>query len=223
MTESESVAPESAASDGASEDDRDGNASVDASLDTNGDGASETIGDDHAPISAAPNLPPYRRHFLVLGVAIIGLVVGIVLVQSGRHSSPHVSPATTVVPPTTLRKGPLLVSLGAVSDLPAAQALLRSLDPETLDPKTPVTPDTAPIPSDVDLTESGIGRCSNAIDRQTTDRTLGTTLARRRLRIGTTQAFVISYAVPASGSLPKGVRVLIVDARSCRILAAVQP
>ena len=166
---------------------------------------------------------PVRRHFLVLGIAVLGLILGIVLVVTGRddHTS---TPATTVTYPS----GPLLDDLGVVTNLTAAKALVGSLDPSTLRPSKPSptsstrSATTSSLVGGVDLTSAGLKRCSGAIAQQNVDRSLGKSSAAARLVVGAKPTFVVSYALPASGSLPAGTRMLIVDARTCRVLGAVQ-
>lgn len=177
------------------------------------------------------------RHLLVLLIACIGLLVGGVLVVSGRSSS-DTRPSSTTVP--TTEPGALLPSLGVVPDLETAKALLTRLDPKTLRP-APTPSSSAASPTSIDspanppttstspsanpgaeATEAGVRRCEVAIQQQTTDRSLGDRLAAARLQVATTTDLVVSYSLPASGKSPAASRVLLVDARSCRVLAAVQ-
>jgi hypothetical protein len=193
------------------------------------------MSDDHVPSDGvdpadgtpAATRPPAwvgsrRRHLTVLGIAVVGIVIGTTLVVTGRNS-PERATATTVV---TVR-GPLLPDLGEVPDQTAAKALLGHLDPHTLAP----TATTADGPSTTgstgttargpDLSEAGLQRCQQAIAQQSTDRSLGSRLAAGRLQVGRQPTFVVSYDLPASGSDPAGARLVLVDARTCRVLGAV--
>ncbi len=161
-----------------------------------------------------------RRHLMVLVVAVVGFVVGITLVVTGRESNER-PPSTTAA----VARGPLLPSLGSATDQSAAKTLVETLDPKTLGlvDGHPSGPSTSPpaVPEGVDLTTSGLQRCQGAVAQQNRDRSLGTRLAAARLRIGDRPSFVVSFALPASGSAPAGTRVFIVDARTCRVLGAV--
>ncbi len=185
-------------------------------------------GDDpaHAVDADSGRPVPFKRHLMVLALGVLALIVGIVLVVTGRDpSTPTRSPSTGAVP-TVVRTGPLLRSLGSVADRKAALDLLRTLDPNTLDPPgggSTVASSTS-VPADssaVDATAAGVQRCAQAVDQQTRDRALGRRAAEARLTIGPSTAFVLSYQLPASGSSPAGTRLVLVDARTCRILGAV--
>lgn len=164
--------------------------------------------------------PQVRRHLVVLGLAVVGLVVGIILVVTGR-SDEGTPPSTT----TATLAAPLLQDLGSVTDRAAALALLERLDPTDLTAGAPTTRETATSVGSapgVELTEAGLQRCQGAIVQQTTDRSLGARIASGRLQIGRTAAFVVSFELPASGSSPAARRIVLVDARTCRVLGAVQ-
>lgn len=168
-------------------------------------------------------VPTRRRHLIVLGIAVVGIAIGATLVVTGRNS-PDQSTATTVA----TARSPLLRSLGEVADQQAAKALLAGLDPETLEPGAPSGPgdpsttgSTGTVGNRNDLTEAGLQRCQQAIAQQSTDRSLGSRLAAGRLQVGRKSAFVVSYALPASGSSPAGGRLVLVDAQNCRVLGAV--
>ncbi len=161
-----------------------------------------------------------RRHVIVLVIAILGLGVGIALVVAGRHTS-----TTSTTPEPTTRREPLLRSLGAVPNRAAALALVRGLDPRTLTVTSSVTttgPGTSVDERGVEATEAGVQRCQQAVAQQNTDRSLGDRLAAARLQVGDKTTFVLSYALPASGSDPAGIRVVLTDAQTCRVLGAVQ-
>ena len=185
-------------------------------------------GDDpaHAVGADAGGEVPVKRHLLALALGVLALIVGIVLVVTGRESStPTRSPSISATP-TVVRTGPLLRSLGSVADRKAALVLLRTLDPDTLDPpgggSTPASSTSVPADSSaVNATAAGVQRCTQAIDQQTRDRALGRRTAEARLQVGESTAFVLSYQLPASGSSPAGTRLVLVDARTCRILGAV--
>lgn len=186
---------------------------------TSNDSASSEEAHGQRPATPAPT----RRHLAVLALAVVGLIVGITLVITGRDrpQSPKSSaPVSTVA-------SPLLPDLGAVADDTAAHKLLEQLDPATLRRvgAAPQSSGSAPVPAPpsggVSLTEAGLQRCQVAVVQQNTDRSLGSRLAGSRLMMGTTPAFVVSFAVPASGSSPRGTRILLVDARTCRVLGAV--
>lgn len=171
-----------------------------------------------------PATPPIRRHLVVLAVAVIGIVVGSILVLSGRHSD---ETTTSTAPATTTTARPL-ENLGSVADEAAATRLIGTLDPTTLEPRpsaSTTTGDdtTVSVPQGVDVSQAGFQRCGGAIAQQNVDRSLGTSSARKWLLVGDTAAFVVSYRMPASGSLPATTRVLLVDARTCRVMGAVEP
>ncbi len=168
--------------------------------------------------------PRTRRHLLVLGVAVVGIVVGVVLVLTGRDQAEQASPTDPVVTTTAVDR-PLLPSLGSVADEDAAMVLLEGLDPETLAaPEGEAPSSTAPSTTagGVDLSEAGLQRCQQAVAQQNTDRSLGEQRAAGRLQVGHTPSFVVTYALPASGTSPAGLRVVLVDARTCRVLGAVE-
>lgn len=168
--------------------------------------------------------PTRRRHLIVLGIAVVGIAIGATLVVTGRNSPEQSTPTTVAT-----ARSPLLRSLGGVADEKAAKALLADLDPKTLEPGAPSKPvdpsttgSTEPVGNDrKNLTEAGLQRCQQAIAQQSTDRSLGSRLAAGRLQVGEKWAFVVSYALPASGSSPAGGRLVLVDAQNCRVLGAV--
>ncbi|MBS1848712.1 MAG: hypothetical protein JST73_10585 [Actinobacteria bacterium] len=171
--------------------------------------------------------PTVRRHLVVLAIAVIGIVVGSVLVVTGR-TRPVPTTATTTA--TTLAS-PRLPDLGSVADRDAAKRLVETLDPVTLRVRAgaPTTSSPAPSPTvsvptgdEMYRTIAGLERCQGAIVQQNTDRSLGERHAQASLVVGGTPTIVASYALPASASSPSATRVLIVDARTCRILAAIQ-
>lgn len=170
----------------------------------------------------APVRSPHRRHLVVLAIAVVGLIVGVTLVVTGRRS-PSVTVSSTT--PPTVAPEPLLPSLGATTDESAAKALIATLDPATLGldaPGADGSTTTAPTgPRGVQLTATGLQRCQQAITQQNTDRSLGSRLAAGWLRFGGDVGFVVSYALPASGTSPAGERIVLVDARTCRVLGAV--
>lgn len=187
------------------------------------DRADRTGGD--TPGTGPPG-PPIRRHLIVLGIGVVGLVVGIVLVLTGRSSS---EPSRSHPDSGSVASaGPLLPDLGSVADDDAARTLVGGLDPNTLEPDgAPASTATATsggsLPaSDVDLTETGVQRCQQAIAQQNPDRSLGRRLAAARLVVDHTPTLVVSYELPASGADPAGLRVVVADARTCRILTAVE-
>lgn len=199
------------------------------------DPSTASIDESEPGASTVEGRPRTGRHLLVLLIAGIGLLVGGALVLTGR-STPHARPAATTVPPTT-RVDSLLPSLGVVPDLPAAKALLKRLDPRSLRPGPASTSSLGPDRTtsttsgssttlteapDVQATQAGIRRCLMPIRQQTTDRSLGAQIAAARLQVGVTTGLVVAYALPASGENPAAIRVVLVDARSCRILAAIQ-
>lgn len=164
--------------------------------------------------------PPIRHQLIVLGICIVGLIVGIVLLVTGRSSSdaPRTAPE-----PSAVSHGPLLPDLGVVADEEAARTLIGDLDPAELrlgDAATATSPPDTTA-SAADLSAAGLQRCQGAIAQQTSDRSLGDQLAAARLVVGSTPAFVVSYTLPASGERPAGQRVVVADAMTCRILAAV--
>ncbi len=190
---------------------------------TTGPGA-DTPTDPIAPPRSGTR-PPVRRHLVVLGIGVAALILGIVLVVTGRSSSSD--PPDTVVADTTVASdaatGPLLPDLGTVGDDHAARALVGDLDPAELGAGgVPAGADPAPTVPGVDLTMAGVQRCGQAITQQNADRSLGDPLDAARLVVGDTPTLVVSYAMPASGDLPAADRVLVVDARTCRILTAVE-
>lgn len=166
--------------------------------------------------------PPVRRHLMVLGVGVLGLIIGIVLVLTGRSDSPDTADPDPV---SSAAPGPLLTDLGVVDDEDAARVLIGGLDPTSLEPggEDPTTTGESTTTVDgVDLSEAGVQRCQQAVVQQNTDRSLGDRLAAARLVVEDTPALVVSYELPASGSDPAGERVVVVDARTCRVLTAVE-
>ena len=194
------------------------------------------VGDDASDGLAETSRSQTRRHLLVLLVAVVGLAIGGGLVISGR--SPSDTRSTDRTTTSTNSGEALLPSLGVVPDLAAAKVLLNRLDPRTLRPDKNVTTTSGPsstTPTSASATSAagspptpgeaplaGLRRCQRPITQQTTDRSLGDQLAAARLQVGVATDLVVSYALPASGSDPAGSRVLLVSARSCRVLAAVQ-
>lgn len=177
-------------------------------------------GDVDPDVSTVP--APVRRHLIVLGLALVGLVVGIVLVLTGRSDQGTGTPPATT---TATVAAPLLEDLGSVSSRAAAIALLERLDPTNLvagAPTTRRTTSSVRSAPGVELTEAGLQRCQGAIAQQTTDRSLGKRIASGRLQVGRSAAFVVSYELPASGSSAAARRIVLVDARTCRVLGAVQ-
>lgn len=175
-------------------------------------------GPEEAP--RARSTPPIRRHLVVLALAVVAIVVGSVLVVTGRDDGRGTSEATA----TTVR-GPLLRSLGSWPDEAAAERFVASIDATTLRPTgtaSTVAPATDGADASVDLSAAGLQRCGQAITQQNTDRSLGVQLASARLVVGDTPAFVVSYALPASGDDTAATRIMLVDARTCRVLGAVQ-
>ncbi|HET8931759.1 MAG TPA: hypothetical protein VFN21_13945 [Acidimicrobiales bacterium] len=169
--------------------------------------------------------PSSRRHLIVLGIAVAGIVIGATLVITGR-TSPEQATSTT----TATTQAALLPNLGAVADQAAAKTLMGDLDPKTLGPADPADPalptttgSSASPPNGVDLSEAGLQRCQQAIAQQSTDRSLGTRSAASRLLVDRKPTFVVSYELPASGSDRAGDRLVLVDARTCRVLAAIDP
>lgn len=193
-----------------------------ADTDPTSDAPSDDLLGDERPTTR--RAPSSRRHLLVLGIAVLGIVIGATLVVTGR-TSPNQATSTT----TSVVRGPLLPSLGAVADQAAAKSLMGDLDPATLAPTDPADsarPTTTgstgtTVVEGVDLTEAGLQRCQQAISQQSTDRSLGARLAASRLLVGRKPTFVVSYELPASGSDPAGGRLVLVDARTCRVLAAI--
>lgn len=181
-----------------------------------------------------------RRHLVVLVLAVVGIAIGGALVIGGRPSSTG-TPSKRATHGTSAT-GTLLPSLGVVPDLAAAKALLNRLDPRSLRPdpnatttsrpgstapsssstSSGVDPSAAPAGPGPEATQAGIRRCQQPIEQQTTDRSLGSRLAAARLQVGVATDLVVSYSLPASGNDPAATRVLLVGARSCRVLAAVQ-
>jgi len=163
-----------------------------------------------------------RRHLIVLAIALVGFVVGVTLVVTGRASTERPSSTTSVA---TAPRGPLLPDLGAVADQRAATALVAELDPRTLRPEggasTGSSTSPSSVPDGLDLTSNGLQRCQGAIAQQNPDRSLGERLAAARLTVDDKATFVVSYGLPASGKAAAGTRVVIVDARTCRVVGAV--
>lgn len=205
--------------------------------DEKNDSAPETVNETGGPVTTGRSQT--RRHLLVLVVAVVGLAIGGGLVISGRSSSnPRSSERSTT---NTTVVGDLLPNLGVVPDLAAAKELLYRLDPHSLRPDPNATTKTGsssisatttgargpgatsdPVRPGQEATRAGIRRCQQAIEQQTTDRSLGAQLAAARLQVGVTTYLVVSYALPASGTDPAAVRVVLVGGRSCRVLTAVQ-
>jgi hypothetical protein len=197
-----------------SDSDSDSGGAATVELPTGGPSRTATVGTPGSGRSRS------RRHLVVLAIALVGFVVGITLVVTGRESNEQPSSTTTAV-----AHGPLLPSLGSTTDESGAKKLVETLDPQTLglvDGHPTGSSTSAPaVPAGLDLTMSGLQRCQGAVAQQNRDRSLGTRLAAARLRIGSRPSFVVSYALPASGSAPAATRVFIVDARTCRVLGAV--
>lgn len=174
----------------------------------------------HPDVAAPATGRPIRRHLIVFGILVIFFVIGVFLVIDGRSDQTTTSPPPTV---TTVPAASLVTDLGVVADEDAARSLVAGLDPSNLEPggEPPTTPGVT-VPPGVNLSESGLQRCQTAIVQQNTDRSLGDRLAVARLMVGGTPTFVVSYELPPSGVDPAGERVVVVDARTCRILTAVE-
>ena len=189
-----------------------------------GNGASEdTDAAGHAVAAPAPSgssRPSTRRHLMVLGVLLLAFVAGVTLVVTGR-STPKAAPPATSAP------SPPLTWLGSFPSSEAATHALGTLDPITLGPHAPsVAPGTSTTDTTKPGTESASGprptraeakRCAISVQMQSADRNLGDLHASIGLAVGRTMLLAQSFALPASGKDTGGTRVMVSDARSCKV------
>lgn len=176
------------------------------------------------PDAHRPSAPGGR--WVVPSLLAVGLVVAVLLIVTGRGSDDTAGPLPTT---TATPAGQPLPWLGTLPDNDALLRALRGRDTRTLSPRT-TPPDTAspasppastsePVPADAP-TSRDAQRCDRGITKTSTD-PLGAPTAAIGANLAGSPVLVTTYEVLASVDHPAGLRIFVVDPRSCRVLTAI--
>ncbi len=179
------------------------------------------------------------RRWMVPLVLIVGLVVAVTLIITGRSSdNARVAPVGSTSSTSEPRRGSPLRWLGTFSDETALRDGLRTLNPRTLLPLDGHATSTAPATAT--LTDRDAQRCAKGITMTSTD-PLGSALASAAAALPAGPVLVTSYQVlapsepaqdgslvPTPSTTPSSTpptviatRMFVVDAASCRVITAV--